>query len=127
VPTDKILGVQTGRTWEEALFGMEVIGLNSCVPETSLVTKRDGFHKPNPGGFALLQTRLGFGTALYIGDTLDDLRTVQAFNEGRQSAIFLSAQVLSGPAGAANEKPFRTAGADLVAPDVNAVLDWLAS
>ena len=34
--------------------------------------------------------------------------------------------MLTGPAGAANEKLFRNAGADIIAPDVNAVLDWLA-
>jgi HAD superfamily phosphatase len=127
LPADKTLGVQTGRTWEEAEFGLEILRLDTVIPATSLITKRDGFHKPEPGGLALLQKRLGFSTAIYIGDTMDDLRTVNAFNERiKGGATFLSAQVLTGPAGDANAKPFRTAGADLVAPDVNAVLDWLA-
>ncbi len=39
---------------------------------------------------------------------------------------FLSAQVLTGPAGKASEKMFRQSGADIVAADVNEVLDWLA-
>ena len=126
VPTNKIIGIQTGRTWEEAQIGLEFTHLQSLIPDTHLVTKRDGFHKPQPGGLALLQQRLGFTTAVYIGDALDDLRTVLAFNDGDSPATFLSAQVLTGPAGSASDKPFRTAGADLVAPDVNAVLDWLA-
>lgn len=125
LPTDKKLGVQTGRTLEEAEIGLEMTGLDSIIPPAHVVTKRDGFHKPEPGGLALLQQRLGFQNAVYIGDTLDDLRTVRRFNEGHYGATFLSAQVLTGPAGAANEKLFRTEGADLVAADINTVLDWL--
>ena len=126
VPVGKKLGVQTGRTHEEARFGMEFTKLNALIPETLVVTKRDGFHKPEPGGLARLAERLGFRSAVYIGDTLDDLRTVRHFNAVHSDVKFLAAQVLTGPAGAANESLFRNAGADLIAPDVNAVLDWLA-
>ena len=125
LPTDKTLGVQTGRTYEEAQIGMEFCGLAGLIPETSVVTKRDGFHKPQPGGLALLAERLGFQNAVYIGDTMDDLRTVQAFNAAHAPVTFLSAQVLTGPAGTAGEKMFRQSGADVVAADVNEVLDWL--
>ena len=125
VPTDKKLAVQTGRTYEEARLGMEFTQLDSRIPETLVVTKRDGFHKPEPGGLARLAERLNFRNAVYIGDTLDDLRTVRNFNALNKEVKFLSAQVLTGPAGAANEPLFRNAGADVVADDVNAVLDWL--
>ena len=126
VPTDKKIGVQTGRTYEEAIFGMELTKLDALVPETLVVTKRDGFHKPEPGGLARLAERMGFHNAVYIGDTLDDLRTVRNYNALNTNVKFLAAQVLTGPAGAANEPLFRNAGADVIAPDVNAVLDWLA-
>lgn len=125
LPTDKILGIQTGRTWEEALIGREFCKLESMIPDAAMVTKRDGFHKPKPGGLALLAQRLGFSHAVYIGDALDDLKTVQAFNAAHAPVTFLSAQVLTGPAGKANEKLFRQSGADVVADDVNEVLDWL--
>ena len=127
VPGDKKLAVQTGRTYEEALFGMEFTGMNRLIPETLVVTKRDGFHKPEPGGLARLAERLNFKNAVYIGDTLDDLRTVRNFNALSSEVRFLSAQVLTGPAGAANEPLFRNAGADILADDVNTVLDWLAA
>jgi HAD superfamily hydrolase (TIGR01548 family) len=126
IPRSKLLGIQTGRTYEEACIGLEFTQMGTLIPDGAIVTKRDGFHKPEPGGLALLQQRLGFRTALYIGDTLDDLRAVQNFNRGNREAVFLSAQVLTGPAGKANEKLFRSHGADVVATDVNAVLDWLA-
>jgi acid stress-induced BolA-like protein IbaG/YrbA len=92
------------------------------------VERQQMIRKVLEAGLALLQQRLGFQNAVYIGDTLDDLRTVKNFNERHAAggATFLSAQVLTGPAGKANEKLFRNAGADLIAPDVNAVLDWLA-
>ena len=127
LPANKILGVQTGRTYEEAKLGLELCGLQNAISEQSLITKRDGFHKPEPGGLQLLAERLGFTCALYIGDTGDDLRTVQNFNAGGGPARFVSAQVLTGPAGAANEKLFVRSGAEIVAPDVRGVLEWLAS
>ncbi len=127
IPSDKILGVQTGRTYEEAELGMEFTGLNAVIPDSAVVTKRDGFHKPEPGGLALLAKRLGFKQAIYIGDTLDDLRTVRNFNAGNSGVSFLGALVLTGPAGASNRRLFEKAGADIIASDVNAVLDWITS
>ena len=125
LPQDKILGVQTGRTYEEAQIGLEFCDLQTSIAETSLITKRDGFHKPQPGGLAKLAKTLGFSNGIYIGDTLDDLKAVQNFNRAHGPAKYLSAQVLTGPAGAANDKLFRNSGADIVATDVNEVLDWI--
>ncbi len=129
LPEGKMIGVQTGRTLEEARIGLERCGLAHRIPETQVVTKSDGFQKPQPGGLAKLAERMGFTNALYIGDALDDLRTVKNFNQSHGAApspaTFLSAQVLTGPAGKANEKLFRTSGADILAADVNEVLDWL--
>jgi len=125
LPEGKMIGVQTGRTLEEARIGLEMCGLAGLIPEAQVVTKSDGFQKPQPGGLAKLAERMGFSNALYIGDALDDLRTVKNFNQSGGPASFLSAQVLTGPAGKANEKLFRTSGADILAADVNEVLDWL--
>jgi len=127
LPADVPLGMQTGRSQAEAQVGLELCGLAGMIAEDHLVTKINGFPKPLPGGLRLLAKRMGFHAAVYIGDTRDDLRTVQAFNADRAEgdAIFLSAQVLTGPLGRANEKMFRTSGADIVASDVNDVLDWV--
>ena len=126
LPTDKTLGVYTGRSFEEARFGLEVCGLLDRIPEAHIITQRDGFKKPHPGGLLALTQRLGFTNPVYIGDTWDDLRTVQRFNNAPVGDTrFLSVQVLTGPAGAANERLFRTSGADVIAPDVNLALDWM--
>ena len=127
LPKDKALGVLTGRTLEEARIGLEMCGLAGVIPETNLITKSDGFQKPQPGGLAALAERMGIRRGVYIGDALDDLRTTKNFNAAHAPAVFLSAQVLTGPAGRANEKLFRTSGADVIAADVNEVLQWLAS
>ena len=126
LPGDKILGIQTGRTLEEAKFGLELCGLLERIPEANIVTQSDGFKKPHPGGLIALTKKLGFTNPVYIGDTWDDLRTVQRFNNAPAGeARFLSVQVLTGPAGAANERLFRTSGADVIASDVNEALVWI--
>ena len=126
LPSDKILGVYTGRSFEEARFGLELCGLLDRIPDANIITQRDGFKKPHPGGLLALAQRLGFTHAVYLGDTWDDLRTVQRFNNAPPGdARFLSVQVLTGPAGAANERLFRTSGADVIASDVNEALDWV--
>ena len=72
-----------------------------------------------------LLTRLGARNAIYIGDALDDLRTVLAFRRLPEAAqiTLLSAQVLTGTAGPDAAALF--ADADILAADVNAVLDLL--
>ena len=126
LPAGKMLGLQTGRSLEEARFGLEVCGLLDRIPAANIITQSDGFKKPHPGGLTALAKHMGFSTAVYIGDTWDDLRTVQRFNNAPVGdARFLSVQVLSGPAGAANERLFRTSGADVIAADVNEALDWM--
>jgi len=130
LPKDKMLGIQTGRSLEEARFGLEMCGLLDRIPAAHIVTQSDGFKKPHPGGLTALAGRMGFTNGAYIGDTWDDLRTVQRFNNAASSnastpARFLSVQVLTGPAGKANERLFRTSGADIIAADVNEALDWV--
>lgn len=126
IPKDKKIGILTGRTREEAGIGCEVCGLAGAIPNNACITKANGFDKPDPGGLALLARRLGAeSTGIYIGDTLDDLRTVRALNKLETTVPFLSALVLTGPAGKKNERLFRREGADVVAADVNEVLDWV--
>ena len=129
LPAGIPLGLQTGRSREEAQVGLELCGLAGLIPEDHIVTKNHGFPKPLPGGLRLLAKRMGFRTADYNGATPHDLRTVQPFTADRAEgdAVFLSAQVLTGPLGQTNEKMFRQSGADIVASDVNEVLKWVSA
>lgn len=126
LPRGRTLAVLTGRTLTEAQVGLEMAGLDRLIPLPAMgITKDDAFYKPEPWGMRALLTRLGARVALYIGDSPDDLRTVLRFRELPEASeiTLLSAQVLTGPAGAASAPLF--AEADILATDVNAVLDLL--
>lgn len=127
LPAGKTLAVLTGRTRAEAQLALEMVGMETLIPLPERgITKDDGFHKPDPGGMRLLLTRLGSRVAVYIGDARDDLRTVLAFRKlpEAEDITLLSAQVLTGTVGA--NAPLLFAEADILAPDVNAVLNLLA-
>ena len=130
LPPDIRLGCVTGRSRAEAEVALEMVGiadrLSTRGPQT--VTKDDGPGKPLPWGMRNLLVRMESRVALYIGDTVDDLRTVLAFRKLPEAAsiTLLSAQVLTGttPPELA-DKLF--ADTDVLAVDVNAVLGLLAA
>ncbi len=129
LPAKTKTGVLTGRINAETQIALERAGLIGRIPEAAWVTEDDGVRKPDARTLALLQERMNFRLGIYIGDTLDDLRVVQNFRETNAAgrARVLSCLVLSGPAGDANRRMFLEAGAEIVAPDVNAVLNYLGS
>lgn len=123
VPAHRRLAVLTGRTRLEASFALEMVGLRDRIllPEYGM-TRDEGNQKPDPDGLRRLVARLHSQVALYIGDSLDDLRTVlnfRALPESRFTRV-LSAQVLTGTVGRQAIPLFATA--DILAPDVNSVL-----
>ncbi len=129
VPADVKLGVVTGRTLAEAQYALELIGLAEriALPGAQGITKDDGFYKPEPAGMRQVLTRIESRVALYIGDTIDDLRTVLAFRQlpEASSITLLSAQVLTGTTPGA-VAPVLFAETDILANDVNTVLRLLA-
>ncbi|BDI28471.1 haloacid dehalogenase [Capsulimonas corticalis] len=126
IPAGRALGVLTGRSREETQFGLELANLIEAIPEAYRVTQKEGFYKPDMRGLKLLLERVGGGPAIYIGDTLDDHKTVARLLAKIPDAPVLSALVLTGPMGAANTGLFKRSGADIVAEDVNEVLRWIA-
>jgi HAD superfamily hydrolase (TIGR01548 family) len=120
-------GVLTGRTKAETHIALRRANLLNRVPENTWVTEDDGVRKPDPAALDLLRERMSFKNGIYVGDTIDDLRVVQNFRESNATgkARVFSCLVLTGPAGAANRRAFLEAGAEIVAPDVNTVLQFL--
>ena len=127
LPAKTKIGVLTGRTKRETQIALERSGLRDRVLDLHLVTDDDNVRKPDGRALALLQERMKFRNAIYVGDTFDDLKAVQNFRETNASgkARIWSCQVLSGPSGSANKNAFLEAGAEIVAPDLNSVLQYL--
>lgn len=118
-------GVVTGRLSGEMEVGMEMIGLRGHLAPENVMTADDGLYKPDPGGLITLADRMRPTAAAFVGDTLDDLRTVLNYREARDDPPFLAVQVLTGPAGEKNRSFFADQGADIIAPNVNCFLSWL--
>ena len=128
MPAADRVGILTGRTAAEAKIGLDLCGLGEIIPMTQCVTFDDGYPKPNPTGLAILASKLDCRKAgIYIGDTRDDYRTVRNLNAKETLPPFLSALVLTGPAGSSNRGFFKKTGTDIVADNVNEVLDWITS
>jgi HAD superfamily phosphatase len=128
LPNSNRIGVLTGRTLSETKVGLELCGLTGALTKEQLITQDDGYPKPNPTGLAILASKLDCRKAgIYIGDTRDDYRTVRNLNAKETLPPFLSALVLTGPAGKANRGFFKKTGTDIVADNVNEVLDWINS
>ncbi len=129
LPAKSKIGVLTGRTRSETLIALDRANLKNRISLDNCVTDDDGVRKPDGRALALLQERMKFKHGVYIGDTIDDLNVVKNFRETNASgrARILSCIVLSGPSGAQNRRAFLEAGAEIVAPDVNSVLQYLGS
>jgi phosphoglycolate phosphatase-like HAD superfamily hydrolase len=130
IPSGVKLGVVTGRTLAEAQAALDMLGLQDQIhlPGPQGITKDDELYKPEPWGMRRILTRLESKTALYIGDTIDDLRTVLAFRQLPEAAdiTLLSAQVLTGTT-PRDIAPSLFAQTDILAEDVNAVLRFLTA
>ena len=129
VPTDLKLGIITGRARAEAKLALQHAKLTQKIPEIGWVVPDSGLKKPDGRTLMLAREKLDFRNALYIGDIRDDLQTVINYRELRGSgkARIFSAIVLSGPSGDKHRREFLEAGADIVAPDVNFLLQYLKS
>lgn len=125
LPKQLKIGILTGRTHSETQVALRLAGLD--IPETCWVTDDDGARKPEAKTLMLLREKMDFRFAVFIGDTMDDLKTVQNLRESRASgkAKVLSCIALSGPSGATHRRLFLEAGAEIVAPDANTFLQYL--
>lgn len=121
------LGILTGRTRRETAFVLERIGLGERIPLEYWVTDEDAFRKPDPRALSLLLDRLQAPLAIYVGDTIDDLRMVndyKALARPHDPTVY-ACMTLTGPSGEKNRTLFLEQGADLIATDINALLGYL--
>jgi HAD superfamily hydrolase (TIGR01548 family) len=122
------LGVYSGRTWEETRAALEMAGIRDLFTRERVIVVDDGIVKPDPRGIAVLVQRLDSTAAVYVGDMPDDREAVRRYRQARagRGAEIFDCLVLSGPMGGRGDDEIRAAGADIIAPDVNAFMEWWA-
>lgn len=121
------LGVLTGRTEREARVALERLGWDDIIFKEKIVTADDGMEKPHPQGLKKIAGSLKTKLGIYVGDTWDDLMTVKNTNKEERETKFLSAIVLGEEfnLGSRSVKFYLNEEVDLLAQDVNYILDWL--
>ena len=119
------LGVITGRPAAEAEIALERTGLS--IPDEHRFTMDDWeAGKPDPGALVALADRLDADRVVYVGDTLDDIRTVTNASEVDPERTFRSVGVLSGGlSGDGGRRKYRNAGADVVIEMINDLPDLI--
>jgi HAD superfamily hydrolase (TIGR01548 family) len=127
LPSKVKFGVVTGRSMAETRLALSYSKLTNKIPENGWITPEVGFKKPDGRTLLLARDRLDFKNGLYIGDIMDDLKTVHNYRElkGAGKARIAAAVALSGPSAATHKRQFLEAGADIVTPDVNTLLEYL--
>ena len=121
------IGILTGRNKMEAGIVLERLGWDDIISERKIITADDGLEKPHPQGLKKLATGLKTKLGIYLGDVRDDLVTAKNFNKEKRKTKFLSAIVLAERLNFQNKGVnfYLTEEVDLLAKDVNCVLDLL--
>ncbi len=126
LPADLKLGILTGRAKRETRLALERLHLLQRIPEEFWVTDDDPIRKPDPKALLVLAERLQVRRAIYVGDTVDDLRMVNEFKAmGLSEPTIWVCMTLTGPNGEKNRPLFLEQGADMIATDINALLSYL--
>jgi HAD superfamily phosphatase len=120
------LGVYSGRTWEETKAALEMAGIADLFTRERVIVVDDKMLKPDPAGLLTLIRRMESIAAVYVGDMPDDREAVRRYRSVKSDAdvAVFDCLVLSGPLGSRHEGEIRAAGADVIAPDVNAFMEW---
>ncbi len=127
LPEDMKFGILTGRTKRETLLALERVSLISRISEDFWITDDEPIRKPDPKALAVLMDKLDVKTAIYVGDTIDDLKMVNDYKASHNpfSPSVWVCMTLAGPNGEKNKNLFLEQGADIIATDVNALLGYL--
>jgi len=123
------LGILSGRTPEEAEYLLRKTGMERIINPEFVITD-DGTlpAKPDPEGLILLGRRMGFASAVYVGDMPDDWATVEAYasltgNEPPIACCMVKTGAASAKMMSSFYEEFRV---DYLAADVNSLLKHLA-
>jgi len=121
------VGVLTGRPAAEADIALDRAGLD--VADRHRVTMDDPpAGKPDPGALVALAERFGADAVVFVGDTLDDVRTATNAAEADPDRTYRGVGVLTGGlSGEAGRRKLREAGAAAVLDSVDGLPALLES
>lgn len=109
------VGLFTGRTAGETELALEMTGFLSIIPREFVITADDGLNKPDKTMLRALANRMGVSRAIYVGDALDDLRSVPSDDPSLLSCIVSKA----------NQEFFKREGADIIVPTTKTLMNIL--
>jgi HAD superfamily hydrolase (TIGR01548 family) len=113
------VGVVTGRPAAEAAIALSRVGLD--LPDERVFTMDDWeAGKPDPHALVTLAGRFEAGSTVFVGDTLDDVRTAVNAAEADRDRDYYGVGVLTGGlTGEAGRRKYEAAGAAAVLDSVN--------
>ncbi|WP_132057218.1 TIGR01548 family HAD-type hydrolase [Halorussus amylolyticus] len=116
---DRPLGIVTGRPAAEADIAQRRAGLG--VPDDRRFTMDDWEEgKPHPHALVTLADRFDADSVVFVGDTLDDVKTARNAAEADPDREYVGVGVLTGGlTGAEGRRKYEDAGADAVVASVN--------
>ena len=119
------LCVFTGRPADEAAVALERAGID--LPADRQLTMDDPVPgKPDPTGLVMLADRTDAESLVFVGDTLDDVRTAVAASDRDAGRTYHGVGVLTGGlSGEDGRRAFDDAGAAAVLADVNELPELL--
>ncbi|SER26861.1 TIGR01548 family HAD-type hydrolase [Natrinema salaciae] len=123
------VGVLTGRPEAEAEIALERVGLDDAIPVDHRFTMDDWEEgKPHPRALTTLAERFGANSVVFVGDTLDDVRTAVNAAEADPGREYRGIGVLTGGlTGEEGRRKYERNGAAAVVESINALPDWLES
>ncbi|WP_423746014.1 TIGR01548 family HAD-type hydrolase (plasmid) [Haladaptatus sp. SPP-AMP-3] len=113
------VGIVTGRPSAEADIALERVGLD--VADEHRFTMDDWEQgKPHPHALTTLAERFGAERVVFVGDTLDDIRTAVNANETDSDREYVGVGVLTGGlTGASGRRKYEEAGAAAVIDSID--------
>ncbi|WP_254521424.1 TIGR01548 family HAD-type hydrolase [Natrinema caseinilyticum] len=123
------VGILTGRPEAEAEIALDRVGLGDAIPADHRFTMDDWEEgKPNPRALRILAERFDADSVVFVGDTLDDVRTAVNASETDCGRDYRGIGVLTGGlTGEEGRRKYEREGAAAVLESVNAVANLLES
>ncbi len=119
------VGILTGRPADEAEIALDRVGLE--IPDAYLFTMDDwAAGKPDPTALITIAGRLNTDSVVFVGDTLDDIKTAINAAESDPDREYHGVGVLTGGiTGEEGRRKYRDAGAAAVINSINDLPDLI--